>query len=178
METSSTLPIIGPGSEWFWVALQFFALAGTFYAIYRQLRAQQREIRESTKAQLSLGYLNAIRLGHRPLEMLVEDESLARITTIGYANPDSLSDIERERFGNFMFLQVNAWEFFYYQYRDRQIPKELWTGADAYYKNLIERSPGLPRFWSEFEASYDEPFRSYVAQEFAKRPPAVAAEGG
>jgi hypothetical protein len=29
---------IGPGSEWFWAALQFIALAITFIAIYRQLR--------------------------------------------------------------------------------------------------------------------------------------------
>ena len=34
------MAFIGPGSEWFWTALQFTALAITFYAIYRQLRAQ------------------------------------------------------------------------------------------------------------------------------------------
>jgi hypothetical protein len=55
-ENTQAFAIVGPGSEWFWIALQFFALAGTFYAIYRQLRAQQIEIQESTKAQLSLGY--------------------------------------------------------------------------------------------------------------------------
>jgi len=77
--------LVGVGSEWFWIALQFFALAGTFFAIYRQLRAQQREIQESTKAQLSLGYNNAIRLGQRPLEMLIQDDKLARIASVGYA---------------------------------------------------------------------------------------------
>ena len=35
------MAFIGPGSEWFWTALQFIALAITFYAIYRQLRAQR-----------------------------------------------------------------------------------------------------------------------------------------
>ena len=34
------LAFIGPGSEWFWTMLQFIALANTFSAIYRQLRAQ------------------------------------------------------------------------------------------------------------------------------------------
>ena len=35
------MAFIGPGSEWFWTMLQFLALAITFYAIYRQLRAQR-----------------------------------------------------------------------------------------------------------------------------------------
>lgn len=168
------LAFIGPGSEWFWTALQFAALASTFYAIYRQLRAQQLEIQESTKAQLSLGYNNAIRLGQRPLEMLIQDESLARIANIGYAMPETLSELEWARFANFMFLQFNAWEFFYYQHRDRQIPKELWVGADNYYRDLIDTKPGLSRFWAEFERGYDQPFHSHVAEEFARKPAPVA----
>jgi hypothetical protein len=35
------MAFVGPGSEWFWTALQFLALTTTFYAIYRQLRAQR-----------------------------------------------------------------------------------------------------------------------------------------
>jgi hypothetical protein len=34
------LALIGPGSEWLWTALQFFALSITGLAIFRQLRAQ------------------------------------------------------------------------------------------------------------------------------------------
>jgi hypothetical protein len=41
------LAIFEPGSEWFWTMLQFTALVITFYAIYRQLRAQQLQIRDS-----------------------------------------------------------------------------------------------------------------------------------
>ncbi len=41
-------------------------------------------------------------------------------------------------------------------------------GAEAYFKGLVATNPGLTRFWSEFQASFDEPFRSYVAEEFAK----------
>jgi hypothetical protein len=32
------MALIGPGSEWFWAALQFTALSITFFVIYRQLR--------------------------------------------------------------------------------------------------------------------------------------------
>lgn len=70
--------------------------------------------------------------------------------------------------------QFNAWEYLYYQNRDGSIPKELWVGADAFFKSLVETKPGLTRFWSEFEASFDEPFRTYVRQEFARRPTGTA----
>ena len=164
------IALIGPGSEWFWTALGFAALASTFYAIYRQLKAQHLQIEENTRVHLSEGYYNAIRLGQQPLEMLIQDESLARIASLGYDTPEALTDVEWARFGNFMFLQFNAWEFFYYQHGGSQIPKQLWVGADAYYRDLIATRPGLARFWAEFEGVYDEPFRSYVAQDFAKEP--------
>lgn len=34
------LVLFGPGSDWLWFMLQFFALTVTFFAIYRQLRLQ------------------------------------------------------------------------------------------------------------------------------------------
>lgn len=164
------LVLIGPGSEWFWTALQFTALAITFVAIYRQLRTQQVQIRDNTKLLRSQAHSNAIVLGSRPLEMVIENEGLSRIVTIGSATPDALSEVEWARFGNYLFLQVNAWEYFYYQHRDGSIPKELWVGADAYFGGLVRSKPGLARFWSEFQEAYDEPFRSYVVGEFAKKP--------
>ena len=68
-----------------------------------------------------------------------------------------------------MFMQFNAWEYFYYQHRDGSIPQELWVGADAYFKGLIATKPGYARFWSESQVSFDEPFRSYAATEFATK---------
>jgi hypothetical protein len=176
------MAIFGPGSEWFWTMLQFTALAITFYAIYRQLRAQRAMTEDNTKLLRSQAHYNAIMLGSRPLEMLIQYESLGSVVNVGYATPEALNEVEWARFGNYVFLQFNAWEYFYYQDRDGSIPKELWVGGDAYYKGLVNTKPGLTRFWSEFAASYDEPFRSYVAGEFAKKPtptdlPTTAAPG-
>jgi hypothetical protein len=164
------LVFIGPGSEWFWIALQFVALAITFYAIYRQLRIQQRQTGENTKVLRTQAHYNALLLAQRPFEMLVENESLAKIVNIGYATPDALSGDEWVRCGYYFFMQFNAWEYFYYQDRDSSIPTELWVGADAYFKSLVATKRGLTRFWDEFQTSFDEPFHSYVTQEFAKKP--------
>jgi hypothetical protein len=163
------IAFVGPGSEWFWIALQFVALATTFYAIYRQMQTQQAQIRDNTKVLRTQAHYNALLLAQRPFEMLIENESLAKIVNVGYATPEALSDDDWVRCGYYFFMQFNSWEYLYYQNRDGSIPKELWVGADAYFKGLVESKPGLTRFWSEFQESFDEPFRSYVAQEFANK---------
>ena len=170
------LAFIGPGSEWFWTALQFAALAITFLAIYRQLRAQHLQMRENTKVLRSQAHYNPLVLVQRPWEIVIENEGLANIVSIGLATPEVLSGADWLRCSNHILLQVNAWEYLYYQHRDDSIPKELWVGSEAYYRAYVHTQPGLKRFWSEFEGVYDEPFRSYVAGEFAKvpQPPATS----
>ena len=64
-------------------------------------------------------------------------------------------------------MQFNSWEYLYYQNRDGSIPIQLWVGADAYFKGLVEPKPGVKRFWSEDQHALDDPFRSYVTNEFA-----------
>ncbi len=161
--------LIGPGSEWLWAALTGLVLAGTGVAIYRQLRVQQLEIQDNTKLLRSQAHYNAIQLGNRPLELLIENEGLASVMNVAYATPEALSADDWSRCSVYMFMQFNAWEYFYYQHRDDSIPKELWVGADQYYKDLVTTKPGYARFWAESQAGFDEPFRSYTALEFAKR---------
>lgn len=54
------MAFIGPGSEWFWTALQFTALAITLFALYRQLRAQHLQIRDNTKALRSQAHYKKV----------------------------------------------------------------------------------------------------------------------
>jgi len=169
------MSFIGPGSEWLWAALTGLVLAGTGVAIYRQLRVQQRQIHDNTKLLRSQAHYNAILLGQRPLEILLENEALATVLNVADATPGALSAVDRSRVSTYTFMQFNAWEYFYYQHRDGSIPKELWVGADDYFKSLIATKPGHARFWTESRTWYDEPFRSYVAEEFAKRPASPTA---
>ena len=127
------------------------------------------QIRDNTKVLRSQAHYNALSLAQRPMEMMIENESLAGVVNRSYADPSAVSADDWARFGNYAFIGFNAWEYLYYQHRDRAIPKELWVGADAYFKELVEAKPGLTRFWSEFQTSFDEPFRSYVAAEFARK---------
>lgn len=126
------------------------------------------QIRDNTKVLRSQAHYNALSLAQRPMEMLIENDSLAALVNTGYATPESLTADEWSRFGNYVFIGFNAWEYLYYQHEDRSIPQQLWVGADAYFKGLVATNPGLGRFWAEYQASFDQPFRSYVADEFAK----------
>jgi hypothetical protein len=164
------LVIFGPGSEWFWTMLQFTALAITFYAIYRQLRTQQRQIDDNAKLLRSHAHYNSLQIAQQHWHLLIANESLAKVVNDGYTTPEVLSDVDWIRCSTYMFMQFNAWEYLYYQHGDGSIPKQLWMGADAYHKGLIQTKPGFTRFWSEFHTSFDEPFHSYLMQEFAKKP--------
>jgi len=44
------------------------------------------------------------------------------------------------------------------------------VGTDNTLRAWIQTKPGLARFWSESRTSFDEPFRSEVDQEFARKP--------
>jgi hypothetical protein len=161
---------VGAGSEWFWAAVSGLVLAVTFIAIYRQLRLQRLQMRENTKVLRSQAHYNALALLQRPWELLIENVGLAEIVNSGYENPEALSETDWARFSAYSFMQFNGWEYCYYQYRDGSIPKELWVGTDNTLRAWIDTKPGLGRFWSESRISFDEPFRSEVDQQFARKP--------
>jgi hypothetical protein len=126
------------------------------------------QINDNTRLLRSQAHFNAINLGQRPLELMVQIQDLADIVVRCDSEPDAISPANWLRCGNYYFMQFNAWEYFYYQHADQAIPDELWVGADAYYKLLVSTNAGFARSWKELAATFDEPFRSYVNAEFAK----------
>lgn len=138
------------------------ALAVVVSVIY--LAAQ---ITSQTKLLRSQAHFNALQLGQRPLELMVENEGLAAIVQQCNADPNGVPAAVWLRCQNYFFMQFNAWEYFFYQNGDESIPKELWGGADGYFKAAIAQQPAFGRAWKEISVGFDEPFRSYVNQEFA-----------
>jgi len=119
-----------------------------------------RQISDNTKLLRSQAHYNALSLAQRSLEMMVENESLAGVVTQCDADPNAVAATIWARCANYYFMQFNAWEYMYYQHRDGSIPPQLWLGADAYFKMLVETKPGYVRFWAETASAFDEPFRS------------------
>lgn len=74
-----------------------------------------KQIADNTKLLRSQSHFNAISLGQRPLELLMENESLAGEVIQCNANPGGVAAATWERCRNYYFMQFNAWEYMYYQ---------------------------------------------------------------
>jgi hypothetical protein len=128
------------------------------------------QVDENTKQLRSQSHFNAVSLGQRPIEMMIQSPGLANVVYVCNATPDAVSADDWDRCLNYNLMIFNAFEYWYYQNRDGAIPSYLWIGADNYWRYLIERKPGLGRFWSEYQSFFGDPFRSYISQQFANRP--------
>ena len=133
-----------------------------------------KQIGDNTKLLRSQSHFNAISLGQRPLELLVDNESLASDIIQCDASPDSVAAVILERCRAFYFMQFNSWEYFYYQNIDGSIPPQLWTGADGYFKTLVKTKPVYAHFWSEMQGGFAEPFKSYAARQMPQSSPVQA----
>lgn len=110
------------------------------------------QIRANTKVLRSQAHYNALSLAQRPFEMAIADQGLADLIETAYASPDELTDGQWFRCGNYLFMQFNSWEYFYYQNKDGSIPSQLWVGADSYFKGLSKRNRASNGFGPSIKA--------------------------
>lgn len=88
------MAFIGPGSEWFWTALQFTTLAITFLAIYRQVRAQRSASLYEQLTTWNLEFLGP-RMVRDKLALLVEIEHRDPALGLPLANDEVPDFFER-----------------------------------------------------------------------------------
>ncbi len=138
------------------------AIAVVLSVIYLAL-----QVSDNNRLLRSQAHYNALELAQGPLEMLVDNEGLARIVVQCDVKPDSVEPTDWERCANYYFILFNGWEYLYYQNADGSIPPQLFRGADAIFKQFVQTKPGYRRFWADFQVAFDEPFRSYADAEFA-----------
>jgi hypothetical protein len=116
------------------------------------------------------GHFNALSLAQGPLQLLIADRELSLVIETGYTAPEQLPDADWQRFALYQVMAFNAWEYLYYAHQSNSIPENLWTGADAYYRQLSNTKPGIRRFWGEYDHIFDEPFHDYAENIIRARP--------
>lgn len=126
------------------------------------------QIKDNTRLLRSQAHFNALSLGQRPIEFLIDNDTLAAILVQCNTDLDHTPPVALERCLNYYFLELNAWEYMYYQNLDGSIPHEFWVGADAFFKSLMVTKPGYRRTWQDFHFGFDEPFHSYANGEYLK----------
>jgi hypothetical protein len=130
------------------------------------LAIQVRHGREATVANNRLlrsqSHYNALEACQRPFEVMLESESLAEILMQCDKSPYELKESDWSKCVNYFFMQVNGWEYTYYQHLEEAVPPSLWLGVDAYFGNEARTRKGWVRFWKETADGVAEPFRSHV----------------
>jgi hypothetical protein len=125
------------------------------------------QVSDNNRLLRSQAHYNALSLGQRPFELMLENENLSKVIFSCNHDAVSVDPVDWERCSHYYFMQFNSWEYYYYQYADGSIPPQLWRGADTYFKQEVLTNSGFARYWSEGQIAFDEPFRSYVMAEFA-----------
>ena len=128
------------------------------------------QISDSNKLLRSQAHYNALELTQRPFEMMVESADLALIVLECDGNPSAVSESNWQRCKNYYFMQLNGWEYVYYQNLDEALPPELWGGVEGYFTDQVGTKAGYARFWEETAIGFDEPFRSYAAERVGRNP--------
>ncbi len=128
------------------------------------------QISDNTRMLRSQAHYNAIELGHRPFELVLENESLAGILNQCDRNPYDVLDADWMRCKSYYFINANSWEYIYYQNLEESIPQELWVGGDNFWSNEAQTKPGWVRFWKESGIAFGEPFRTYVDDRMRDNP--------
>jgi hypothetical protein len=128
------------------------------------------QINDNTRMLRSQSHYNALDVLHSPGEIVLENADLASLMVRCNSEPDSVSVDEWERCRWFYFLQMNGWEYTYYQNLERTIPEQLWFGVDGVMRQYVAHRSGYARFWNETAIGFAEPFRSYVATVIESNP--------
>jgi len=121
------------------------------------------QINDNTRALRSQSHYNIIDVLHEPAAIVLESSDLAGLLNRCDAQPSSVSTDEWERCSWFYFLQLDAFEYAYYQTLDQAIPKQIWEGVYGAIRQDIAQKKGFARFWEEREEAFAEPFRSCIA---------------
>ena len=107
-------------------------------------------------------------LAQGPGTMMVQNPELSILVGRCQSGDDDLSSAVLARCNQYALMEINGWEYLYYQHLDNSIPPQLWLGSDAYYRNEIQTKAGYAKFWKDYHIAYAEPFHSYVAAIFAE----------
>ena len=147
------------------MTLQGLAHIGEFIggiAIIISLAYLAIQVSDSNRLLRSQAHYNAMMLSQAPGTMMVQSPELSDLVEQCQMGKEPLSSSVLARCNQYTLMELNGWEYLYYQHLDSSIPPQLWLGADAYYRNEIQNKVGYAKFWKDYHIAYAEPFHSYV----------------
>ena len=128
------------------------------------------QISDNNRLLRSQARYNALEVTQLPFELMVSTQDLAEIVFECDLRPYDVPESGWQRCKNYYFMQLNGWEYVYYQHLDEAVPPELWRGVEGYFSDQVGTKAGYARFWSETALGFDEPFRSYALERVESNP--------
>jgi hypothetical protein len=128
------------------------------------------QISDNNRLLRSQAHYSALELTQRPFEMMVSTSDLADIVFECDERPFAVAERDWQRCKYYYLMQVNGWEYVYYQYLDESVPAELWGGVEGFFGDQVRTKAGYVRFWEETAIAYSEPFRSHAAGHIVLNP--------
>ena len=129
------------------------------------------EIRHSTMATEASLYQENINYGRDQIELLLLDENkeLAELVFRGEVDPDSLSEVEFQKFILFTAWRFASWEAMFMNFEEGLVDERYWLNLDAWYGSILERGPGYRRWWDAVRHGYDPDFQEHVDRIFQQQ---------
>ena len=146
-------------------SIEYFAMSGEIIgavAVVISVIYLAMQVGDSNTEMRSQTHYNALMLAQRPMEMLIQNPELGSLLTKGSGDANSLSSTEWDRLSHYIFLLFNAWEYTFLLNESGHVSPELWQGHNGYMESYISIHPISERFWTEFQTSFSDVFRSYV----------------
>ena len=134
------------------------------------------QIADNNRILKSQSHYNALALMQRPVELMLESESLSNVMYDCDRAPYEVEESVWPRCSHYYFTAANGWEYIYYQNLDEAVPRELWVGSNDYWANQAATVPGWVRFWEEVSLGFGEPFRSHLQASIQQNPSYVGKE--
>ena len=150
--------------------IEYFALVGEIIgavAVVISVIYLAMQVGDSNEEMRSQTHYNALMLAQRPMEMLIENPELGNLVTKGSKDANSLTSTEWDRLSHYVFLLFNAWEYTFLLNDSGGVSPELWQGHNGYMESYVSLHSISKRFWTEFQTSFSDVFRSYVDGRFA-----------
>ena len=109
------------------------------------LASQVRQSAQATRASAFQASTNEI---GRVNQLLADDGDLSTIMLKGWQDPDSLSPLERIRFGFVINSVLRIYESIFYQMKQNAVEQEVWKSHEDRLLAIL-RLPGASHLWEE-----------------------------
>jgi hypothetical protein len=146
------------------------AVVATLVYLAVQVRHGREAIAANNRLLRSQSHYNAMEICQRPFELMLASNTLAEVLVRCDKGPYEIEESDWSKCANYFFMQVNGWEYTYYQHLESAVPESLWLGVDGYMSNEARTKKGWVRFWLETIEGVAEPFRSHVDQHIRSNP--------